>query len=284
MSKHILITGATGFLGLQVIKSLENEDVKLKIIARKPDIIKHLKLTVEHEIVPTNDLFEESEHWWKTQCENIDAVVHLAWYVEPKDYLISEKNIQCLRGSIDLAKGAASAGVKSFLGVGTCFEYDLSHGTLDVNTPLRPLTAYAAAKVALFSVLSNWLPSQNVDFTWCRLFYLYGEGEHHSRLFPNLHTKLKNGEIVHLTKGLQTRDFLNVKEAGDVISELLINGKTGPINVCSGIPITVRQFAERIADEYGRQDLLSFGTRQENIFDPKYVLGIPNFSNTGDGE
>ena len=48
----------------------------------------------------------------------------------------------------------------------------------------------------------------------------------------------------------------------------------GAVNICSGEGVTVRQLAERIADEYGRRDLLRFGARPENIFDPPRIVGV----------
>ena len=50
--------------------------------------------------------------------------------------------------------------------------------------------------------------------------------------------------------------------------------RTGPVNICSELPVTVRELAERIADEYGRRDLLRFGARAENAFDPPVIVGI----------
>jgi dTDP-6-deoxy-L-talose 4-dehydrogenase (NAD+) len=38
--------------------------------------------------------------------------------------------------------------------------------------------------------------------------------------------------------------------------------------------MSVRQLAESIADEYGRRDLLRFGARTQNQFDPPRVVGI----------
>jgi dTDP-6-deoxy-L-talose 4-dehydrogenase (NAD+) len=44
--------------------------------------------------------------------------------------------------------------------------------------------------------------------------------------------------------------------------------------VCSGNGITIRELAVRIADTYGRADLLRFGARSSNIHDPQTVVGI----------
>ena len=71
------------------------------------------------------------------------------------------------------------------------------------------------------------------------------------------------------------RDFLDVAIAGAMIADIAMGSMVGPVNVCSGYPITVRALAEAIADQYGRRDLLQFGARPENSFDPPYVVGVP---------
>jgi dTDP-6-deoxy-L-talose 4-dehydrogenase (NAD+) len=123
-------------------------------------------------------------------------------------------------------------------------------------------------------MLSQWLPLHQVGFAWCRLFYLYGKGEDARRLVPYLRSRLSAGKLVELTAGRQIRDFLDVEEAGRQIAEIVLGNRQGPVNICSGIPVTVRQLAEQIADEYGRRDLLRFGARPENLVDPPCVVGI----------
>ncbi len=276
MTRKILITGATGFVGRQVVRTLSRHDVELHLVVREGRQGTAASLPRVTTVTSTCDLFAEDAAWWADKCQGVDTVVHLAWYAEPGQYLESPKNLDCLIGSLNLAKGAASAGVRRILGVGTCIEYDLSGGVLSVDTPLKPVTPYADAKAALFLGLYHWLPKHSVEFVWCRLFYLYGEGEDHRRLVPYLHSKLQKLEVAELTSGRQIRDFLDVKDAGRMIGEIVFGIQTGPVNVCSGIPITVRQLAEQIADEYGRRDLLRFGARPDNLVDPPCVLGIPN--------
>jgi nucleoside-diphosphate-sugar epimerase len=275
--KTVLLTGTTGFVGKQIFKALNEKKVKIVPVVRsgKESLFRNQPNVVK--IISSPDIFQESAGWWAEQCREIDIVIHAAWYAEPGKYLQSSKNMDCLTGSLKLAQGATSAVVKRFIGIGTCFEYDLSAGVLTKDTPLNPLTPYAGAKAALYMGLSKWLPQHSVEFAWCRLFYLYGEGEDERRLVPYLHKQLAKGETVELTGGEKIRDFLDVCKAGRIIANVALGEQVGAINVCSGVPITVRQLAERIADEYSRRDLLKFGTRQENLVDPPCVLGVPGF-------
>ena len=277
MNKKFLITGATGFVGRQVVSKLLEKKKDVRIIVRKDKESFFGNIDSRIEIVTTNDLFEESVDWWNEQCKNIDTIIHLAWYSEPGKYLLSSKNTECIKGSLNLAKGAINSGVRRFVGIGTCFEYDLDAGRLSVDTPLKPSSPYAAAKAGLYTFLSQLLSTKSIEFTWCRLFYIYGEGEDDRRLVPYIHKQLSKGLVAELSSGKQVRDFLNVSIVGKIITEIALSGKQGPINICSGVPITVRQLAEQIADEYGHRDLLRFGARPDNLTDPIVVLGVPNY-------
>ncbi len=125
----------------------------------------------------------------------------------------------------------------------------------------------------------SWIEFESVRFdAFLGCVFLCGEGEDERRLVPYLHKQLAKGEAVELTSGKQIRDFLDVSEAGRIIEEVALSEQRGPINVCSGKPITVRQLAEQIADTHGRRDLLKFGARPDNLVDPSCVLGIPNHS------
>lgn len=267
----VLLTGATGFVGRQVLRTLALAGARVTAVVRGGSG------AVEGAVrcIETPDAFAEPSAFWARACDGVDAVAHVAWYAEPGKYLHSPLNLDCLAGTLALAQGARQAKVQRFVGVGTCFEYDLTGGVLTIDTPLRPITPYAGAKAAAYFALSQALPPSGISFAWCRLFYLYGEGEDARRLAPYLHAKLAAGKVAELTSGRQVRDFLDVAIAGSRIASAVLGDVTGPVNVCSGVPVTVRQFAEDIAAQYGRPDLLHFGTRPDNAVDPSSVIGQP---------
>ena len=117
---------------------------------------------------------------------------------------------------------------------------------------------------------------QSIEFSWCRLFYLFGEGEDECRLDPYVRKKLEEVQSVELTSGKLIRDFLDVRDAGCMIAEVALGEQLGPVNVCSGASITVRQLAEQIAGEYERMELLFFGARPDNLVGPPCEVGIPS--------
>jgi dTDP-6-deoxy-L-talose 4-dehydrogenase (NAD+) len=275
LKRVVLVTGATGFVGRHVLRCLASNGVSPRLVLRHGRAPAREAADAVESIVNTRDLFAEDAQWWQRTCSGVDTVVHLAWYVEPGRYLASPLNLECLLGTLQLAKGAIAAGVRRFIGVGTCFEYNLTHGNLSTRTPLDPLTPYAAAKAAAFIALSRCLPAADVEFAWPRLFNLYGEGEDPRRLVPYIRSQLARGEVAELTQGHQVRDFMDVEDAAGVICDVALSGVQGAWNVCSGKPVTVRELAQRIAGEYARPELLRFGARANNETDPPRVVGIP---------
>lgn len=92
---------------------------------------------------------------------------------------------------------------------------------------------------------------------------------------PYIRNQLAAGQIAELGSGTQVRDFLDVFIAAEMIVDVALGGAKGAVNICSGYAVTVRELAEKIADEYGRRDLLDFDARADSPFDPPFVVGIP---------
>lgn len=274
MSGKVLVTGATGFVGRQVLRALANQGLPTRVVIRDGTEARLEAVHGTDRVVTTADLFAEDAQWWANVCDEIDIIIHAAWYAEPRKYLYSPKNMDCLLGTLQMARGAVMAGVRRVVGLGTCLEYDVRQGMVTVNTALHPSTPYAGAKAAAYTALASWLPTQNAEFAWCRLFYLYGEGEDERRLVPYLRAKLAVGEPAELTSGSLIRDFLDVREAGHMIASVALGAQQGAVNICSGVPITVRELARKIAEEYGRRDLLQFVAGSENTLDPPCVVGV----------
>ena len=270
----VIVTGADGFVGSQVVR-------RLLARGRPPVIVRRSSAGCRPQdadlagIRTTKDLFGADDQELGRLLAGSDVLIHCAWFTNPQTYLASIENLQCLIGTIRLCKAFIAAGGRKFVGVGTCSEYEPSLRAIDVSAPLRPSTLYAACKASTFLTLDALLGDAGCHFSWCRLFYLFGEGEHPDRLTPHLHAQLSKGCSADLTDGSQTRDFLDVHIAGQMIADLALSAFVGPANICSGIGRTVRDHAEAIADKYGRRDLLRFGARPIKQFDPPVVVGIP---------
>ncbi len=272
-ARSILVTGGTGFVGRHVVKHLLDSNFRIVLLTRARERCSILPDSRIAEIRTTADLFSETLEGLTNLVSGCSTLIHCAWCTDRSDYQTSHLNANCLEGTIRLAQAFSSSGGIHFVGLGTCAEYDYSDGTVTLSTPLRPTSLYAACKASAFFVLENLFAQRGVNFTWCRLFYLFGDGERPDRLIPTVRRHLEEGTPVPLTDGTQIRDFLDVREAARLISEVAMACHNGPVNICSETGISVRALVESIADEYGRRDLLKFGARSMNRYDPPCIIG-----------
>lgn len=276
MSK-VFLTGASGFVGRQILKSLLAAGHEVTVAARPGSLLRAGLSTGDVNVALTRDLFAEREDWWKMALAGHDTLIHAAWYVDPKTYQHSRYNFICMVGSIVMARAAALAGVSHLIGLGTCMEYRLPSTRIQPDAPLGPSTIYSAAKLATYFALRRHTAQARQRFTWCRLFHLYGEAEQPGRLAPYVHECMARGEHARLSAGTQLRDYLDVADAGRMIAALPETRQEGVVNICSGRPTTVRLFAERIADAYGRRDLLIFSGEPLPPNDPAAIVGVCNW-------
>ena len=268
-----MVTGGNGFVGRHVVRALLDSGIQTSIVCRSrvPATPPDPRL---HSIHTTQNLFTETPKRLAELLTGVDTLIHCAWCTDQSDYLSSLLNIECLEGTLRLARAFVAQGGRRFVGVGTCAEYENAIGAIPASAPLRPANLYASCKAAAFLILQNLLAATETSFAWCRLFYLYGEGEHSHRLTPTVRRHLEQGIPIPLTDGTQIRDFLDVREAGRMIATVSTAAHTGAVNVCSGTGVTIRTYVERLAGDSERNDLLQFGTHPANAFDPPVVIGL----------
>ena len=272
---RVLLTGASGFVGRSIVAQLKQRDCTLTLPLRPGWQGRLEGLASDCRIVETDDLFAETKDWWLDALNGVDIIIHTAWIATPGIYLASPDNAACLSGSLTLASAAIEAKIQKFVGLGTCAEYRPSDKALTIESPLEPTTLYAAAKIGTYYTLREWFRQAQIPFLWCRLFHLYGEGEDKRRLVAFLHDSLAKGKRVDLTQATQLRDFIEVSQAAARIVSGALGDYQGPANICSGKARSIRSLAEEIADSYGRRELLNFGARPNNPFDPAILFGEP---------
>ena len=190
-----------------------------------------------------------------------EAIVHLAWYASPQDYLTSPHNVESLAATLTLAKAALLFGCPKMLVVGTCLEYAERPARRIESDPLDPKSLYARCKRAAHLVLEELFDRSGASLTWARLFHMHGPGEHPARLIPSLAKALREGRPFALSPGEQLRDHLDVRDVASALLHLAGCAVQGPINVCSGNPVALRVIVEAVASECARLDLLRFGER-----------------------
>ena len=268
---RVLLTGATGFIGSHVARLLVNTDCEVHALVRESSDLWRIEDIVPQLHLVRSDLRARDNV--KAQLEKIrpNMCLHLAWYAVSGKYLIAHENIELLNASLHLASQLASLHCKRFVGVGTCFEYDIGSDCLCETSPTRPRNLYAASKLALQIVLEQLGNLTGMEVAWPRLFYQYGPYEQVQRLVPSVIVSLLRNQVAKVTKGEQVRDFLHVEDVASAIWAVAQSDLTGPVNIASGKPITVKEIIEKVGKIIDRPELIEYGGLPYNQSDPMFV-------------
>ncbi len=271
--KKVLVTGAGGFVGNQVLRSLEKYNCEVSVITSKPS--QHFrKFRNVANIIHSTNLFEEKKEWFLEHLNQVDIVIHLAWYANNSGYENHTDNVKCLLGTIRLGSAFRESSAAKFIGTGSCVEYRLDGTPLNINSPVEPTSLYASCKAAAFYALKGMICEVGKKFLWCRLFFIYGEGQHQNKLHSYLENRLKNDLSVKLSTGEQKRDYLNVEVVGEKLVGLAFSDYSGIQNICSGVGKSVREIAIQVAKRHNKEHLLTFGGRQELPMDQIDIVGV----------
>jgi dTDP-6-deoxy-L-talose 4-dehydrogenase (NAD+) len=207
------------------------------------------------------DLRDEREVTSLVETTKPDAIIHLAWYARPEDYLVSAENVRSLETALAFARAVLAGGCRKMVGVGTCLEYaDLPHPRAE-DDALNPKSLYARCKHAAHLVLAGLFAREGATLSWARLFHMHGPGEHPARLVPSVAAALRAGKLFGLSPGEQVRDHMDVRDVAAALVHLAKHDINGPVNVCSGKAITLRAMLEIVGRELEHPELLAFGKR-----------------------
>jgi nucleoside-diphosphate-sugar epimerase len=261
----IAVTGASGFLGRHVLAALSQVDADVVAHARTPRpglaASKRLRWTAFDLAAAPADVFD--------RLGRPDVVIHLAWSGLP-NYLAQRHIDVELPAQVHFLRQLTAPGLKRLVVSGTCFEYGMQSGCLHEDMPPLPSNPYGIAKNTLRDQLQRSAETTNTDLRWLRLFYLYGDGQAPTSLYSLFRAAVARGDKrFDMSKGEQVRDFMKAEDAGAAIADVALAQHTPRLlNVCSGVPTTVRGLVQQWRANMGADIELNLGVHRYPAYEP----------------
>lgn len=261
----ILVTGANGYLGQGIVKNLL--DVGNEVIATG-----FSTQNVDNRAEKINcDLFSVKDPY--VFFKKPDVLLHLAWRDGFKHY--SDCHIDDLPKHYHFIKAMAESGVKQIAVMGSMHEIGFFEGSIDENTPSKPVTPYGIAKVALREITDILCKKNNVKYQWLRGYYIVGNSKFGSSIFSKITTAAENGENEFpFTMGQNQYDFIDYHEfCNDIALTVMQDKVLGIIEISSGHPEKLADRVERFIKENNFNIKLNYGAFPDRPYDSKAVWG-----------
>ena len=267
---RVAITGASGFVGQHVLRELQYRDVDIVVASRSSKL--PASETAKTQIVALNIAQDVSDPFHALGTP--DVLIHLAWDGLPNYQSRAHVEIE-LPLQMQFLQRCLASGLKRLVVTGTCFEYGNTSGEIFEDTPASPCTQYGQAKNALRQHLEDWRSKAPFQLAWLRLFYLYGAGQSKNSLYTLLTDAILRGDAgFDMSGGEQIRDFLSIQVASHIIADIaLLPVDVGIVNVCSGMPITIRELVETWIQEQNSNIAMNLGRLPYSNIEPMSFWG-----------
>jgi GDP-4-dehydro-6-deoxy-D-mannose reductase len=235
-----LVTGAGGFVGAHLVRHLEDAG----------DEVVELERTVDGIDIADAEPLTEAVMAAKPQ-----VVYHLAGasdvggsWSEPRETFLANA-----LGTLNVLEAARAAGAERVLAVTSADVYGrVSQDELPLreDQPLRPVSPYAASKVAADALAQQAWLGHRFPVLRVRAFNHLGPGQSDRFVAPSLaariaHNERDGGDEVPIGNLSPLRDVTDVRDVVRAYRLLMEHGEPGAVyNVCRGQAVSVKEIAD----------------------------------------
>lgn len=227
--KRAIITGATGTIGMALIRVLLQENWSVTALVN-PDSRRLERLPKEDHLQVVRCALGELRTLDSSMIGRADAFFHLGW-CGTTGALRNDCHLQSLNVeySIDAVELAARCGCQVFVGAGSQAEYGRCEGRLTADTPTHPETGYGVAKLCAGQMTRLRCEQLGIRHVWTRILSIYGPYDtENSMIMSGIETLLRGG-IPAFTPGEQQWDYLYCEDAARALYLAALRGVSGKI-------------------------------------------------------
>lgn len=273
MKDNFLVTGATGFIGSNLVRKLVNFGQNVNVIVRD----KKLNWRIL-DIAGKINIFECDITDPKLQeiVDKIkpDYIFHLAGYgnLPHEDNICKMVDVN-LKGTINLLNAVSKNPFKLFINTGSSAEYGVKDSQMKESDVLSPINNYGVIKSAITLYCQKEAIRNNLPIINFRLFTPFGYFEGKNRLIPDVILNALEGRPIKVSSPGHVRDFIFIEDVVRVyIKAAKMQHNPGEIyNIGSGTQHSVKDIVEKILEITKSKSDVQWGAvaKQARYIEPK---------------
>ncbi|HOM85537.1 MAG: SDR family NAD(P)-dependent oxidoreductase [Rikenellaceae bacterium] len=218
MGKHVLVTGADGFIGSHLTELLLEKGYKVRALAYYNSFnhwgwLEEFSSHPNLEVV-TGDI--RDPFFVKTIMKDIEVVFHLAALIAiPYSYHAPDSYVDTnIKGTLNICQAAKELKGIRVLHTSTSEVYGTAqYVPIDESHPKQPQSPYSASKIAADAMAMSFYSSFGLPVTVVRPFNTYGPRQSARAIIPTIITQIASGkETIELGDLRPTRDLNFVRD------------------------------------------------------------------------
>lgn len=284
--KKVIITGATGFVGANLVRMALKAGAEVDILARRNSKMWRIKDLLEDINNHCLDLLNYNETTSIVSSIKPDIIYHLATYGgKPKQDDLARIIQTNLISTINLVHACKKVNFDLFVNTGSSSEYGIKANPMREYDCPEPINNYGVSKCAATLYCQAEAKKEKLPIVTLRLFSPYGNYEESARLIPSVIMACLREENPRISSPRFVRDFIYIEDVTDSYLRLIdapdISGQI--FNIGSGKSHSIGEVANKIIELTGNRVELLTGREQiwpnepENwqadISKAKHVLG-----------
>lgn len=276
---NILVTGATGFVGTNLIKSFKYCHTVHALVRPTTDLSKvGTKYTFEF-----NDNIEELAAYLSSN--QIEGIIHLAslCLAQHKPEQIKDLVLSNVYLGSAILEAAVKAKVKWFLNTGTIWQ-----NYIPDSKEYCPVNLYAATKQAFIDLAKYYIETSAIRFCTLKLCDTYGPDDTRRKIFALFQQIAETGETLNMSPGDQKLDILHIDDVVrgfDCLASMLQNATEieNEYVLSSGEQYSLKELAKMFEKAMGKTLHINWGGRpyrEREVMIPYKGNILPNWKVT----
>ena len=260
--KRVIVTGATGFIGQNLVEKLLSCGVEVVAVVRSREKADKLFGKGYPGLTVIQCELSQIERLPSQIKGLFDVCFHFAWAgVSGPDLLDGKIQLKNIEYTLSLLETIQEMGIKKFVGAGSIHELEC-HYASQQGEILALSNMYKSAKIAVHYMAQAFCNHHGITFCWPVITNTYGVGEKSARLVISTIEKLRKGESPTFSFGTQPYDFV---EVSDVAKAFYLIGLYGRNNrnymICNPGPVrSLRSYLEELGSLVNPTVPLLFGS------------------------
>jgi len=248
--KNILITGAAGFVGANLVRYFLKRGASISIIKRRQSNLWRIKDVIEQISVYNADLLDQEKIYRAVKSIKPEIILHAATYGGHPFQIDSAKIIETnFLGTINLLKACRANAYELFINTGSSSEYGIKSSPIKETDLLEPLGEYGVTKAAAALYCQALAKKEGRPIVTLRLFSPFGYYEESIRLVPAVIISCLNGEAPKVSSPNAVRDFIFIEDVMAAYWKTVENKKDvcgEIINIGYGMQHTVKDVVSAV--------------------------------------